>query len=117
LGFFKTLELIYCGHIRGSDSLPCLRDSAELFHIAQGELIPTGGDADRKITLQGFGSLLVDLVRVRGNCAHLRERSGYAPGDATLRSDVEPLVSIVEALAAEAIRRRLSTAVRGGTDE
>jgi hypothetical protein len=32
-----------------------------------------------------FEALLLDLVRVRGNCAHLRTRSGYAPGDPRYR--------------------------------
>ncbi len=117
LGFFKTLELLYCGHVRGSDSLPCLRDSVELRTIAQAELISADGNRDRQMTPADFDALLRDLVRVRGNCAHLRERSGYAPGDPRVSSDVAPLVPIMEALAAAGIRRRLSASANDATSE
>jgi hypothetical protein len=117
LGYFRALELIFCGHIRGSDSLHCLRESAELLDIAQEQLLPSTGDLDRKMTAHDFSALVADLVRVRGNCAHLRRRSGYAPGDSRLRSEVEPLVSIAEALAAEAVRRWLSTRADSAADE
>jgi hypothetical protein len=76
LGFFKTLELLYCGHVRGSDSLPCLRDNVELLRIAQAELTSADGNQDRQMTPADFDALLRNLVRVRGNCAHLRERFG-----------------------------------------
>jgi hypothetical protein len=114
LGFFKSLELLYCGHVRGSDSLPCLRDSAELLDIAKAELTSADGDESREMAPTDFEALLLDLVRVRGNCAHLRTRSGYAPGDPRISSDVEPLVPIVQALAAAGIRRRLSASASGG---
>jgi hypothetical protein len=105
LGLFKVLEKAYARG-RGGNLLRALQGSEDLWELAQSTLIkydsgmPAG---DRN----WFNSLLATLIRICDNCAHLRGRTGYTPGDPRIRSEVEPRLVLVAALAQACVERHL----------
>jgi hypothetical protein len=105
LGLFKVLEKAYADD-RGVNLLKALQSSDELWELAQAVLTERGTTrpvADR----QRFNQLLKKLVNIRGNCAHLRGRTGYSPGEPRVRTELEPHLELVAALAQACVDRHL----------
>ncbi len=104
LGFFKVLERAYAGG-RSGNLLRALQGSDDFYILVRSVKKPSKSDKDA-IDRQEFNTLLRQLIRVRGNCAHLRGKSGYYPGDPRIQTEVEPNVPLLEALAERCIESR-----------
>lgn len=103
IGFFKVFESLYFKRGKQNE-LVVLRESQELRQVAN-ELAKDNGWNG---TDQDFEQLLRDLIRVRGNCAHLRANGarGFVPGTTQVSSEVEPMARIAKKLAWGAIALR-----------
>jgi hypothetical protein len=109
LGFFKVLEKAYATK-RDANLLVSLRASDELFQLARTVLhLKADGAA---LSREKFDELLKTWVRIRDNCAHLRNKTGYSPGDTRLITEVEPHLGLVRAISQECVARRIRSEPR-----
>ena len=111
LALFKILERAYAHGPKGK-LLQVLSQSDSLYSLVQTLIEPTS-EENRLINRKEYSAFLKELIRVRGNCAHLRGRSGYAPGDPKIHTEVAPLVPIVRMLAEMTVKQQLGGASPG----
>jgi hypothetical protein len=101
LGFFKILEKVYAD-TRGCDVLRTMKANNQLWKLAERTLkVRNEGGFSR----DDFNELLTCIYRTRDQCAHLRGRTGFLPGDSRIVQVVEPHLNLVRALAERTISR------------
>lgn len=104
LGFFKVLEKAHAPG-RGGNLLKALRANDALWNLAR-KVVFESASKKYLTNRNRFNELLKKLVRVRDNCAHLRGQTGYSPGDPRIRTEVEPYLEMVSALALAAVEEK-----------
>lgn len=109
IGMYKIIETLFY-HGRGHAIL-VLKESSELRDILRNAYTVRQSDDEPWTSPddESIDSMIVDIVKMRDQCAHLREHNafGYAPGDTAVFREVEPMVGIISSAAREAIRRRI----------
>jgi len=106
LAFFKVLEKAYASGPERKLLASLKRNSAFITLLAE-VVVDRSGATESPLNQQQRDEFLRNLVKVRDNCAHLRKKTGYAPSDRRIQTEVEPLLDIVEVLARECINRHL----------
>jgi hypothetical protein len=104
LSFFKILERVYAAG--GSNLLNAFRKNDALFRL----VVDTLSDANPKtppLTRPTYNDLLRKMVRTRHNCAHLKGKTGYSPGDPRIATEIQPLLGLVEELARRCIEAHI----------
>lgn len=114
IAMFKVLEKAYAG--RRGDLLGALQGSEALYLLAA-EIVGPVGPGAGDLTREAFNRILATLVRIRDNCAHLRGKTGYSPGDPRIRGEVEPYLGLVENLARRCIERHAGWTAAGGAGQ
>jgi hypothetical protein len=107
LGLFKVLEKAYADS-RGGNLFRALVENNEFFDLAIAVIRPSSPDKNA-IDKQDYVALLRDLIRIRDNCAHLRGKTGYAPGDPRIHTEVEPYLPLLEEFAMRCITNEFGT--------
>lgn len=110
VGLFKVLEKAFASK-RGVSLLKDLQASDSFFALGA-EVLHRSSDPEAPLERRDFDDLLAKLVRIRDNCAHLRGKTGYAPGDPAVSREVEPYADLLGALARRHLERLL-----GGPDD
>jgi hypothetical protein len=105
LGYFKVLEKAYA-HGRGGNLFAVLRQSDNLFSVVR-EVICSPSSENDPMSHQEFQTFIKDLIRIRDNCAHLREKTGYSPNDPRIQTEVAPLVDVLGIIAQKVVERHL----------
>jgi hypothetical protein len=100
LGYFKVIERAYAN--RGGNLLKALQASDDLYKNACG-VITQKHSAGGVLNRPDFNSLLVDLIRRRDQCAHLRGKTGYLPNDPRIGTEVAHYLHLVASLAQRAV--------------
>ncbi len=109
LGLFKILESFYGPKTKKEKTAETIKSSAELFSIATNIKSCTGKHSGTfPLTPASFEALVDDLVRLRHECAHLKNDGsfGITHGDDRVITEVEPLIPILEFMAHLAIQLR-----------
>jgi hypothetical protein len=110
LGMFKVIEtLYYRGRARTSATLKADDELCEI--VGRSFRQRDAGQASHEPDEEDIALMIHDFVATRDQCAHLRGHNafGYAPCDAEVLNEVEPLLDIITIVAREAIRRRLNS--------
>ncbi len=94
---FRAFEKAFANE-RGTNLLRSLKSNELLYNLARSNVRPPEDSSENSLSRNGYDELLRTLVRIRDNCAHLRGRTGYPPGDRRLLSEVQPYAEVVEAL-------------------
>lgn len=109
LGMFKVIETLYYQGKR--HTIAVLKEAQELRDVLRCSYRTRRGDDEPWVDPDdhSIDSMIEDMVKMRAQCAHLRGHNafGYAPGDAAVFREVEPMLGIVSSCAREAIRRRI----------
>lgn len=113
LGMFKVIEKAYSG--RRGKLLRQLKQSDELFLVVRDVLRTEKGQG--QINRLEFAKLLATLVKIRDNCAHLRGKTGYAPGDLRTKTELEPYLPLVRALAQRCVESQINRKDDSGLQE
>jgi hypothetical protein len=103
VALFKVLEKAYASGSEKNLLLGLKRNSAFIQLVS--DVVIRHGPTEEPLDPPELNRFLRKLVRVRDNCAHLRRKTGYAPGDPRIATEVRPLLEIVETLATECVRR------------
>ena len=94
LAFFKVLEKAYTDGQRGN-VLNLLSKSDAFFNIVR-SILRSPTSKDQPMTKEEFRTFIKKLLRLRDNCAHLRNKTGYSPTDSRLRTEVEPYLITIQ---------------------